>query len=159
MFETYSELFDRWKLFFQIRFSKPFDWKWVKIRVLPYCDLIKAFTTLFKPRNEKFRWLRLEYIEMRMSKPLSGVRQRGFWEQTCSFFFWDLWYWYMLSNHNFLKTLRNFYEDRKFYHFHYFYSFLVFPFSLKLPIVTCFIHTLYSTSDLQENVVKTCNYR
>ena len=54
MFETYSELFDRWKLFFQIRFSKTFAWKWVKIRFLPYCDLIKAFTTLCKLRNEKF---------------------------------------------------------------------------------------------------------
>ena len=42
MFETYSELFDRWKLFFQIRFSKTFAWKWVKIRFLLYCDLIKA---------------------------------------------------------------------------------------------------------------------
>ena len=61
MFKTYSELFDRWKLFFQIRFSKTFDWKWVKIRFLPCCDLIKAFTTLFKPRKEKFRWLLLDY--------------------------------------------------------------------------------------------------
>ena len=41
---SYSELFDRWKLFFQIRFLKTFAWKWVKIRFLPCCDLIKAFT-------------------------------------------------------------------------------------------------------------------
>ena len=53
MFETYSELFDRWKLFFQIRFSKTFAWISVKIRILAYCDLMKAFTTFIKFRNEK----------------------------------------------------------------------------------------------------------
>ena len=34
-------------------------------------------------------------------------------------------------------------KDRKVYDFYYFYSFLVLPFSPKLPIVTCFKHTLY----------------
>ena len=33
----------------------------------------------------------LQIKEMRMSKPLSGAPQRGFWEQTC-LFFWDIWY-------------------------------------------------------------------
>ena len=55
-------------------------------------------------------------------------------------------------------TLRNFYEDVKFYDFYHFHSFLVLPFSLKLPMITCFKHKLYSKSDLQENTLETCNY-
>ena len=43
---------------------------------------------------------------------------------------------YMISSYDFLD-LRPFYEDRKFNDFCYFYFFLVFPFSPKLPIVTC----------------------
>ena len=42
------------KLIFQIKFSKTIDWKWVKIRFLPYCDLIKAFTTLVSSETKSF---------------------------------------------------------------------------------------------------------
>ena len=78
---------------------------------------------------------------MRMSKtPLRGAPE-GFLRTNMPFFFLrhmilkrDLPFdnfRYMLSNHNFFQTLRNFYEDRKFYEFYYFHSFLVFHFLPK----------------------------
>ena len=52
MSETYSEPSDHWKLFFEIIFSKTSTWKWVKIRLLVYCDIIKAFTTFLSPETK-----------------------------------------------------------------------------------------------------------
>ena len=45
MFETYLKPSDRWKLVFEIGFSKTPAWKSVKMLFLAYCAFIKAFTT------------------------------------------------------------------------------------------------------------------
>ena len=42
--------------------------KMSKNTFLPYCEWIRAFTTFFKLRNEKFRLLRSEYMTIRISQ-------------------------------------------------------------------------------------------